>query len=377
MLFVCLAHFSGVYLWQAGARNWVSYLVDVSKIASPTFVIVSGMVVGFLAATSPAGFRDLRIKLLDRGVFLLVIGHVLLALTITPTFSAFPRAYSASFITDAIAIAVIVGPSLVTALSATARMALAAAVFLVNWWAVVQWHPYGAVLAPLKRYLLGGFLSQTGETAPPVFAVIPWFAVYLVATALGEGVGKMNATGDRKAANQFLARVGGSCFLLGGLLHGATKVLRRIEPGVVSLDPNLLTYFSIYQKFPPGPVYLAFFGGAGIVLLAAILEIDRRRKISSLMNKLRQMGRASLFTFIAQYALYVAFLERLRLPYTPLWPVLFLTSIIVLARGAAIWDRHDGNRFLTVGIVSILRRNALHVRSAATRRSAVSARAAN
>jgi hypothetical protein len=91
------------------------------------------------------------------------------------------------------------------------------------------------------------------------------------------------------------------------------------------------------------------------------------------MNRLRQIGRASLFTFIAQYAVYVAFLDRLDLPYTRLWPVLFVISIIVLASGAAVWDRHDGNRFLTVGIASIVRRRTRRVRSAGARRVVVDA----
>ncbi|HYU53814.1 MAG TPA: heparan-alpha-glucosaminide N-acetyltransferase domain-containing protein [Gemmatimonadaceae bacterium] len=364
MLIVCLAHFSGVYLWQTGARDLVNYLAIVGRIASPTFVTVSGMVAGFLAVTNPRDFGELRIKLLDRGVFLLVVGHALLALTVTPSLPEFVRVYRVSFITDAIAAAIIVGPSLVTVLSGRARLSLAASVFCVSWFAVVQWHPGGAALVPLKRYFVGAIFAQSGESGSPVFAVIPWFAVYLAATALGEHVGKMYATRGRRGADHFLARVGGTCFLVGGLLHGATMVLRRVDPSVISLDPNLLTFFSIYQKFPPGPVYLAFFGGFGLVLLAAILEIERRRALPTLMSRLRQIGRASLFTFVAQYGVYVSFIGRLRLPYTPLWPLLFVASIILLAQGAAVWDGCDGNHFLTVGIFPMLRRRTLRSRSA-------------
>ena len=64
-------------------------------------------------------------------------------------------------------------------------------------------------------------------------------------------------------------------------------------------------------------------------------------------------------------------LERLELPYTPLWPVLFLASILVLTLGAAVWDRHDGNRLLTVGIVSIMQRDAGRRLTAAARRVVV------
>ena len=124
-------------------------------------------------------------------------------------------------------------------------------------------------------------------------------------------------------------------------------------------------FFAIYQKFPPGPVYLGFFGGAGLLLLAAILELDRRGEFPRVMNELRRVGRASLFAFIAQYALYVSLMGRLRLSYTPLWPLLFLFSLIILARGAAAWDRHDGNRFLTVGLVFMLRQKTQRAPSVA------------
>jgi uncharacterized membrane protein len=368
MLFVFLAHFTSVYLWRTEARELASYLATLSMIASPTFVIVSGMMVGFFAATNPAGFHDLRIKLLDRGVFLLVVGHLLLAIAVTRAPSSFAAAYLTSFITDAIAVSIIVAPWLMTALDATTRIATAASVFLVNWLVIVQWHPAAAGLVLVKRYLVGT-VSGPGSREVLVFPVFPWVAAYLAATVLGELVGKMYANGDRKGAHQLLARIGGVSFLVAGLIDGATDGLRSAHAGLAGLGWSPTWFLAMYQKFPPGPVYLGFFGGAGIVLLAAILEIDRRGAFPRVMNKLRQLGRASLFAFIAQYALYVAVLGRLHPPYTPLWPVFFVFSIIVLVQGAAAWDRHDGNRFFTVGLASLLRRNAPRIYSSAAGRS--------
>lgn len=365
MLFVCLAHFTGTYLWRTGARELASYLTTIGMIASPTFVIVSGMMVGFFATTNPVRFRDLRIKLLDRGVFLLTVGHLLLAITITRSASGFAGALRASFITDAIAISIMVAPWLMTALRSTPRIAIAAGVFLLNWVAVVQWHPAAAGLVMVKRYLVG---IPSGASSEEIlaFPVIPWFTIYLAATVLGELLGKKYASGDRKGAHLQLARIGGLSILIAGVIDAATDMLRRAN---ASSGWNEMFFFAIYQKFPPGPVYLGFFGGAGIVLLAAILEIDRRGAFPRVMNELRQLGRASLFAFIAQYALYVDLLGRLQLSYTPLWPVLFVISIVVLTRGAATWDRYNGNSFLTVGIASLLRRRSPDACSATIRHS--------
>src|SRR5437899_12729419 len=78
MLFVCLAHFTNSYFFPIGQENIGRNLVAIGMVASPTFVTVSGLVAGFLAVTRRNSFADLRRKLIDRGLFLLVVGHLLL-----------------------------------------------------------------------------------------------------------------------------------------------------------------------------------------------------------------------------------------------------------------------------------------------------------
>jgi hypothetical protein len=286
-----------------------------------------------------------------------VVGHLVLTLTEGHSLSQLGAAYRTSFITDAIAVAIIVGPWLLTALSSRARLALATLIFFLDWWAILQWHPASFAAIAVKRYAVG-ILSLSAEGSAPVFPVIPWMAVYLAATVLGERLGAMYAADKQIQGERLLARVGIVVFIPAALLQGSVMMIRRADVTRSALDPRLSSFFSIYEKFPPGLVYLAFFGGAGIVLLALILEADRRALLPGVMNQLRQIGRASLFVFIAQYAFYQAFLARLDLPYTPFWPALFILSVIVLARAAAEWDQLDGNRFLTVGVKALVRRNS-------------------
>jgi hypothetical protein len=356
MLFVFLSHFTAAYFWPDGPFEVASYLATASMVASPTFVVVSGMVIGFLAVTDPSGFPTLRIKLLDRGVFLLIVGHFLLVLTEGPTFAHFGHAYSTSFITDAIAVAIIVGPRLLTAFSSRRRFLLAMCLFLLDWVTIVAWHPAGAGLTAVKVYLIGTS-SITDGAASQVFPIVPWIAVYLAATVLGEQIGRLYAAGKQKAAQEMLARVGLFSFVIGSVSYTAISIVRRAGASDGEFSGSLLSFLSIYQKFPPGIVYLTFFGGAGIVMLAVILELDRRAMFPWIMNRLRHLGRASLFAFIAEYALYRAFLARLDLPYSRVWPVLFVISVIALVWAANVWDRHGANRFLTVGIKAIARRN--------------------
>jgi hypothetical protein len=135
-------------------------------------------------------------------------------------------------------------------------------------------------------------------------------------------------------------------------------VLNRALPTFSATHAAVMFSLSFYQKFPPGPVYVAFFGGAGMLLVASILEMARRGIQPFLLNTLRQIGLASLFVYLLQYYLYTVIIRGLRLPYSPLWPLLLVLSVALLALAAALWNRQEGNRFLTVGIGPFLNRRA-------------------
>lgn len=358
MLFVCLSHFTGDYLLRTGPTQLADYLGAVSMIASPTFVIVSGMVVGFLARTNPNGFAQLRVKLVDRGIFLLLFGHLFLTLTEIPAPANFAHVYRTSFITDAIGVSIIFGPWLVASVRPQRRIALAAMIFIANWLLIAFWHPVG-VASVAKTYLIG-LTGDAGQVSViPVFPIVPWFAVYLAATVLGGRIGTMYLRDERRAAHELIAGIGISSVIPAGVFYAVIMTLRASDKGYAHLSSAFLTLVSIYGKFPPGIVYLGFFGGAGLLLLAIVFEIDRKAKMAVVMQTLRSMGRASLLIFTVQYALYRSVLPHLHLPYTPLWPLLFALSIILLAWLATIWENHDGNRFLSVGITSWWKRDAM------------------
>jgi uncharacterized membrane protein len=358
MLFVCLSHFSGTYLYQTGAEDVGAILAVTGMIASPTFVAVSGLVAGFLAVTNPVSFPHVRRKLIDRGVFLLVVGHILLAITDLPDGFGFAHAYRIGFITDAIAVAVMIGPWLVVKLSRKHRLLLAVTLFALNWCATIWWIPTGQAAILLKHYLIGIADPGAHGLPFPVYPVIPWFCVYLAATILGQHVGAYYLRGDKSSANKFLARVGGISLFCALLIRSFSFLIRKQAPGFTQIHSNLMLVLSAYQKFPPGPVYLSFFGGAGMLLVCVVLELERRRSMTFAVEQMRQMGQASLFVYVGQFYLFAVGLRELQLPYTRFWPVLFLLSVAILARGAKLWNAHDGNQFLTVGLTYLLERKA-------------------
>jgi hypothetical protein len=356
MLFVCLAHFTNAYFFLNGKGEIGVNLVVIGMIASPTFVTVSGLVAGFLAVTRSSSFAKLRRKLIDRGLFLLIIGHVVLALSGIVTGKGLARAYRIEYITDAIGFAILIGPWLIAKLPVWSRIGLAAALFALDWSAVLFWAPSAGIPAIFKQYMIGAVAGSQWEMTAGGFVLIPWLSVYLVGTTIGERVGLYYATHKQALAHVFLAKIGLVCIAGTLSVKVALVASRRWAPTLTQAHPSVIHVLSFYQKFPPGPVYLFFFGGAGMLLVGGVLEAARRGIQPLLVNQLRHIGLASFFVYIVQFYVYGVLLAGLRLPYSPLWPLIFLISIVLLALVANVWNSIEGNRFLTVGIGPLVER---------------------
>jgi uncharacterized membrane protein len=358
MMFVCLAHFTNSYFFLNGQERIGDKLVTIGMLASPTFVTISGLVAGFLAVTRRGSFPDLRRKLADRGLFLLLVGHLVLAVSGFGTDKGFVHAYRVEYITDAIGFAVLFGPWLVATLAARSRLLLAAAIFAFDWCAILLWAPSHGVPALAKQYLVGAVDRGGWQDTTGGFALIPWFAVYVVGTVIGERVGAYYASKRPRAAHLFLARAGITSVMCALGVKIGSHFLTRTAPLFAQAHATLLHFLSIYQKFPPGPVYLCFFGGAGMLLVAAVLEAGHIGIAPWLVNELRQLGQASFFVYVVQFYVYGVVLHALRLPYTPFWPLIFLFTIAMLTLVATAWNWKEGNRFLTIGIGALLDRAA-------------------
>jgi uncharacterized membrane protein len=348
MLFVCLAHFADSYQFTSGADASGGYLVIMGMIASPTFVTVSGMVAGFLAVTRASTFDALCYKLFDRGLFLLVVGHTILAASALAIGRDFATSFKIGYITDAIGFSVMLGPWLVAKLSARTRLGIAVTTFVLSWIAIFAWEPSAALGVIAKRYLIGE--PNSVDWSSGNFPLIPWFAVYVAGTVIGARIGKFYRDQQLRDGNVFLAKVGASIFVLGAGGKVAFAIIRHSMPAFLTTYRNIAPLLSSYQKFPPGPVYIAFFGGAGMLLVATVLEVSRRGLLPWVLGQLRQIGLASLFVYVLQFYVYVVIIRSLKLPYTVWWPALFAISIVFLTLAAAAWNRREGNRFLTVGI---------------------------
>src|SRR5689334_17065341 len=82
MLLVFFSHFGEVYFATASRMAHVTQ--DIGRIATPTFVIISGIMAGYLLRSRPQDFLRIRYRLQARGLFFLVVGHLIVTISQVP-----------------------------------------------------------------------------------------------------------------------------------------------------------------------------------------------------------------------------------------------------------------------------------------------------
>ena len=347
MIFVLISHFGLTYFGRNGQAQLEDWFERVGKVASPTFMVLSGMMAGFLYAMRRDSFRATRMRLADRGLFFLTFGHVVIAIAHAPRLGHFDWALYEVYITDTIAFCIIVGPFLVEALRPQARLALGVALFAASWAAMelwpVHWHLWW------RAALLGELVNGPDRANIYTFPLLPWFATYLASTALGAAfAARLKQDGETGAA-RLMHHIGGAAVLL-GLVFAKVGAFAR-EAGVIDPEGLVATLTSLSCKRPPGPVYLLFHGGAGLLLVAATMAVDRLGRLDTWLRFTTRMGRTSFFLFVVQFFVFNVFFFRARLSMTPLWPLYFAATIVLVGLASWWWDMGGYNRFMTMRIL--------------------------
>jgi hypothetical protein len=349
MFFVLLAHFGFSFFDDRQARL-PTILKLVSMVASPTFMILSGMLVGFLYQLRPASFERLRLKLADRGLFILTVGHLVLLASHVPFYTI--RFLS---ITDTIAICMVVQPWLVMRVSARGRVLLALSLYAASWTLAVAWHPAGTFATLFKDIAFGTFDGRTYFVYQ--FSVVPWFSLDLAATALGGCLGRYYVDGERAAAQRLLLTTATIAVVSAVVAKVAFFVAVHAHPEIPWLVAGR-GFLSPFSKDPPSPVYIAFYGGLGLYLLSFSFFLECRGALAAHMERVAIIGRTSLFVFLSHWFVYLVVVMGLRsfLPFRWAWPVYFVLSCVPVIWASSYWYRKDYNRFFTVGLARVLDR---------------------
>jgi len=342
MLLVCVAHFFTVYFPPKGIP-WVVLMQRSFMVASPTFILVSGLMLGFLYKSQLPEFASIRLKLVDRAVFLITVGHILIMIARAALPGGFNTAIHRVFITDAIGFSIIAGSFLITRTSTQTRFLLSVMLYVASWIMTLFFHPSFTLLRGIHDALFGTFMDEGPYLVG--FYLVPWFSFYLLGSCLGEVLSdKMNS---RRRLAAWILRTALVFTGLAVAIKGAYMFLHRF--GVIPHSEWAYSLTSLFQKYPPGPVYFLFYGGIGMFVLFLLLQFGRVRIAKSYVSWASVLGRTSLITFIIQYYVYWVFLSSVHL-YTRFWLFPLLGSVVFIYVLSYLWLRKDLNGFLTVGL---------------------------
>ncbi len=343
MIFVCLSHFGEIHLdgTRGGAAG--ALLDALGRVATPSFMVISGALIGFRHASDPASFAHLKQHLVDRALFLLTVAHLVIVAAYVPHYGL-RASLRGTVVTDAIGVAILVGVWLVPRTTARQRALLGLVAYLTASLCALAWWPDPGSPTGLVKHVFVGFR----EGAEPsffiyVFPLVQWSAVYLAGTVLGE---VLLANPSRSAQARRLALLGIALFSAAALC----RVLVGRSLGIAALrDPRSLAHFVAVPgaKLPPGPAFLALYGGCALLLLAGALTVEGLWP--RLLAPFEIVGRNSLFFYVGQYLVYYSVFPVLHLPVTNAWPLLLLATMGLLYCATTLWEAAGGKRWLSVG----------------------------
>src|SRR5262249_51832342 len=314
-------------------------------IASPTFVIISGLLLGFLYHASAGAFAGIRNRTIDRGLLLILVVHPLILIAIAP----YEHTLALSISTDAIGFSMIVGALLIPFLPPAARLGIGFGAYLLAWIVVFDWHPATRGAVGFKEVIFG-------TTGPEIFRIgtfpcLQWFGVYFASTALGERLAVLyGAREARRAVNETATVAAAMLSASAIILAGRWLRFPGAMPHVVGEGVLSRAMLHTAQKYPPGPEYLLFYGGLGLTLLASLMALDIANCRSRLLTIAATWGQTSLFVFVVHYYLFWIALTPLKGGRPGLWILYFVPLVLAIGALSSRWDRLGYNRFLTLGL---------------------------
>jgi uncharacterized membrane protein len=344
MALVCLSHFAWVGMQTLGAGHWIGRTIAATMVAAPTFMLLSGMTLGYVHRSAPEAYAGFSAKLFERGLFLLTIAHLVLLpsrMYLAPGWAALRSVE----MTDTIGFCIIAGPLVVTRVSAALRVALSIALVVLAWALILSVPDMASPgLRALQHALIGHREANWWYSS---FPLVPWFSVYLFGTTVGERLRSRDASVPNHNTRLLLscaAWVAAAAVLL-QLAVVVWSAAMPHETGAMIWMGRLADPF---EKFPPSPAYLLVFTSAGLGLAAMTSWVVDRGSWRWLSERFQIIGRASLFVFIVQsYLYYFVELHWLH-PLAGTWPLAFAGSLVVVFALAKLWLRLGGNRLLTV-----------------------------
>ena len=348
MLFVFISHFSYAYFRLNDASLLWTLFGGIGMVASPTFMIISGTMLGYLYALNNKNFSRIRLKLIDKGLFLVIAGHVIITLAHIPIAGGIQKAVRWGFITDIIGFSIILGPLLIDKIDFRWRIFGSISLFVMNWILIFSWYPENIILVFLKETFVGVFKGEL-KIYEYNFPAIPWFALYFLSSCLGEKIGQSVLDQKRSNITRLIFRLAIISLSLALILFLFPYLLTWAVQGMTLV--HLRVFFDPFQKLPPSLGYFFCYGGCGLMITFLLFKFNTIRLVSKIIEYTSIIGKTSLFVFLIQYFIYFTVFPLLALNYTLFWPVYFVLPIVLIFYVAKFWYTAGFNRYMTFGFI--------------------------
>jgi uncharacterized membrane protein len=344
MVFVCLSHVR-VHFFDSSHELYL-ILTHVTRLATPTFLMLSGFVAAYVLAR---GHARARITLFDRGVCVLLLGHVLLNLALLQTVGLEQWIFGRTTVTDAIAVCLVTA-ALLPKLSSGALAAFGAALALASWPIAMTWAPESQA----ARYAGAVLFSVRSEaTTMTAAALVPYLGMFLLGMSLSRASHSLLEQRAFDVVARRLLTIGIPAISIAAL----GIVTWHFAKNALPLDPEAAATvrqtFDPRSKLPPSPAYLLMYGGGGLLIAAVCLLNSSKGLLMPAVRWAATLGRASLMCFVLQdwlLNLIPSLFGYSDIEDVTFWSVYVVAAILLLHRIATAWDGARGNRFLTVGL---------------------------
>lgn len=356
MMLVFTSHFSWILhlKLQTPRQNLVA--LHAGMVASPAFIIISGIIFGMFYHANRPFFAQMRSRLWDRALFLLTVTHLLLTIAHYPLSESVAQALRWSFMTDTIGISIILASFCVHTMSMKARFFVSLLVYFFASWLATHWHIESIYGALVKETLFGSYSRHHYYSN---FPIAPWFSLYLMATCLGQFMQSCYHNGDQE-------RIGRSLLLLsaatitGAAACGAIDILMHWRITLYSAAPfldvgsrfsieNFIIFLDsrVFLRYPPTLGYFLLYTGLTLFLLNMTFRLAKIRFISYFFGYASMIGRTSLFNFVIQYFVYYFVFYVLPCPkLESAYLLYFIISILFISTCSYIWDTRGYNHFI-------------------------------
>jgi hypothetical protein len=342
MVFVCLSHFTWAATQSLGEGKLFSALMTISMLASPAFLLLSGITLGYVHRQTPGTFPHFKAKLRERGILLLTVAHWSMVPSFFYMAPASHEALRVLPITDTIGVCILVGPALAERMTRRARLVFACALLTLTWSLILTLPLRLSSGARIIEGALFGTLHDPWWFYS--FPVVPWFAVYMVGSVIGEKISFRVQAEHRDFSWMFTKWAGGLTAVV-LLLQVSALLLVKFAPDSVNIVERLATVTNPFLKYPPTLGYLLTFSAAGLVMAAITARLVEGGHLGRLTSQAAEIGRSSLPIFVVQSYLYY-FIAVHVLPPGHLWPLYFLATLGVVYMTARLWLAAGGNELL-------------------------------